>query len=193
MNENKWPPYWGHLFTPYEFVPIVEAGRLWVADNGVFTRGFDWKEMRTFLEKMEEHKETCLFVVVPDSVGNSVETLCMYRHWAWRIKDMGWPIAFVGQDGQENLPMPEYDALFIGGTTDWKMGRGARRCIWQAQKRDKWVHVGRVNTQRRIAYFQMLGVDSVDGTCLTFGPEINRWRLEKQLAQLPLLDFTSRQ
>ena len=194
MNENNWPDYWGHLFTPAEFVPIVEDGRVWAVDNGVFTRGFVWDDMRDFLESKEEHREACKFVVVPDVVGDAVATMCLYRHWAWRIKAMGWPVAFVAQDGQEQHDFPpEYDALFIGGTTHWKMGEGAVRCIVQAQANGKWVHVGRVNTQRRIAYFQQLNVDSVDGTCLAYGPEVNRWRLEKQLAMRLLSGFTLEQ
>lgn len=184
MNENDWPEYWGHLFTPYEFIPIVEEGRVWAADNGVFTRGFDWNVMKNFLSKMEEHRNSCKFVVVPDDVENCLTTMCMYKHWMPKVKELGWPVAFVAQDGQEKYDMPEFDALFIGGSTEWKMGEGAAECIKQSQ--GKWVHVGRVNTQRRIAYFQQLGVDSVDGTCLTYGPKVNRWRLEKQLAQRPL-------
>lgn len=136
MNENRWPSYWGHLFTPAEFRPIVEDGRLWAVDNGVFTRGFDWADMKSFLESKEDYKSTCKFVVVPDVIGNAIATMCSYRHWAWRIKEIGWPVAFVAQDGQEQHDIPECDVLFVGGTTDWKMGEGAWRCIRDAKKKD---------------------------------------------------------
>lgn len=194
MNENNWNDYWGHIFTPAEWMPIVEDGRSWAVDNGVFTRGFIQSEFFGFLARMSDYKTACLFVVVPDIVGNALATMDSYRQWAWKIKGLGWPVAFVAQDGQEHHDFPpEYDALFIGGTTQWKMGSGAVRCIDKAKKDGKWVHVGRVNTQRRIAYFQQLNVDSVDGTCLAYGPEVNRWRLEKQLAMRPLSGFTLEQ
>lgn len=188
MNENKWPDYWGHIFTPAEWMPIVEDGRLWAIDNGVFTRGFVVDEFFGFIEKMDAHKDTCLFVVCPDVVGDAIATMDKYRYWAWRIKSLGWPVAFVAQDGQESFDLPEHDALFIGGTTEWKLGVGAKMCI---EKTNKWVHVGRVNSAQRIRYFQMMNVDSVDGTCLCYGEEANRWRLEKQLAMRPLSGFTS--
>jgi hypothetical protein len=36
--------------------------------------------------------------------------------------------------------------------------------IREAKWRGKWVHVGRVNTLRRIAWCKALGVDSIDGS-----------------------------
>jgi hypothetical protein len=61
------------------------------------------------------------------------------------------------------------------------MSENAEAVIRRAQALGKWVHVGRVNTIRRIRRFQRMGVDSVDGTCLCYGPTKNRARLEPQL------------
>jgi len=51
-----------------------------------------------------------------------------------------------------------------GGTTAFKMGSVARSIIAKAKRRDKWVHMGRVNSRRRIQYASDVGCDSVDGS-----------------------------
>jgi EAL domain-containing protein (putative c-di-GMP-specific phosphodiesterase class I) len=72
----------------------------------------------------------------------------------------------VAQDGLEDHPVPWglIDALFIGGTTEFKMGPVAAAAAQQARLLGKWVHMGRVNTRRRIRYAKSLGCDSMDGT-----------------------------
>jgi hypothetical protein len=40
--------------------------------------------------------------------------------------------------------------------------------IESARKAGKYVHVGRVNTRRRLRYFQLAGAHSVDGNALKF-------------------------
>lgn len=54
--------------------------------------------------------------------------------------------AYVLQDGQEHLPVPweEIDAVFIGGSTAWKLGPHAARLVAQARARSKHCHLGRV-------------------------------------------------
>jgi EAL domain-containing protein (putative c-di-GMP-specific phosphodiesterase class I) len=58
-------------------------------------------------------------------------------------------------------------AVFIGGSTDWKLGRHAEAVIRAAQAMGVWVHVGRVNTAQRIEKFLEMGVDSIDGASLS--------------------------
>ena len=137
---------------------------------------------------MQSYRSSCLFVVAPDVVGQAQATLEKYQYWGPKLRRDGWPVAFVAQDGQENLPFPaSFDALFIGGSTAWKMSEAALMCIKRAQMLGKWVHVGRVNSQLRIAHFQLASVNSVDGTSLCFAPTKNFRRLNRQLAQRPLL------
>ena len=61
----------------------------------------------------------------------------------------------------------------------------------EARLLGKWVHVGRVNSWRRIHHAAIWGADSVDGTYLAFGPRANGARLTRWLeglgAQEPLL------
>ena len=67
--------------------------------------------------------------------------------------------------------------LFIGGTTEWKLGRHARALVREAKQRGKHVHMGRVNSAKRYRYAEAIGCDSADGTFLTFGPDANLPRL----------------
>ena len=56
--------------------------------------------------------------------------------------------------------------------------RASRRAIAaEAKARGKWIHMGRVNSERRYRYAADIGCDSADGTYLTFGPDQNLPRL----------------
>lgn len=56
---------------------------------------------------------------------------------------------------------------------------------WSASKwRGKWVHVGRVNTLRRFAWCEALGVDSIDGSGFA---RFTRTRLPMGMAALVAL------
>lgn len=87
----------------------------------------------------------------------------------WRYKLTGWKIALVAQDGQEDLPIPweGIDAIFIGGTTKWKLSESAKQICQAARAMSKWIHAGRINTPARFEYFEALGADSIDGTGLS--------------------------
>jgi hypothetical protein len=49
------------------------------------------------------------------------------------------PIALVAQDGLEPLPVPweQLEALFIGGSSRWKLGPHAARLVREAKERGK--------------------------------------------------------
>ena len=113
---------------------------------------------------MEPHKSDCLFVAAPDCVGNAKRTMELFEQWKPRLA--GWPVAYVLQDGQDQVPVPwdEISAIFVGGSTEFKMGLQVMLLIREAQARGKWVHVGRVNTPPRVKWFLDLEVDSIDGT-----------------------------
>ncbi len=69
------------------------------------------------------------------------------------------------QDGQTfaTVPWRRCAAVFVGGTTAWKLGPEARNLVAYAKALGKWVHMGRVNTRRRIRLGVRWGVDSIDG------------------------------
>lgn len=149
---------------------------VWALDNGCFTKAYPGDDAYlALLDKLGPYKNRCLFVAAPDVVGDAEATLDHFERMAPRIAEKGWPVALVGQDGMEHLPAPWYavDWLFLGGSTGWKVGRGGAALIMQARERSIPVHVGRVNSARRFAYFHALGCVSSDGTFLAFGPEAN--------------------
>jgi EAL domain-containing protein (putative c-di-GMP-specific phosphodiesterase class I) len=91
------------------------------------------------------------------------------------IRELGYPAAFVAQDGIEKteIPWDAFDVLFIGGSTDFKLGQIVRDVVSMAKEKGKWVHMGRVNSQKRLEYATGIGCDSADGTYLIFGPTKN--------------------
>lgn len=138
----------------------------WAADNGAFA-GFDESAFLAMLDRLDPYRESCLFVACPDVVGDAAATLALFQEWGPRIIDLGYPVAFVLQDGIEKVGVPpwdHFDAAFIGGTTLFKMGPVAARMGRQALAEGKWLHMGRVNTIRRIVYANSIGCDSIDGT-----------------------------
>lgn len=142
----------------------IESGALWAADNSAFS-GFDAKSYLAMLRRIEG-LPGCKFVVVPDAVTDAKATLRLFTQWEPVVRDFGLPVAFVAQDGQEACytPYDRFEALFVGGSTTWKLGEQAARLIQEAKRRGKWVHMGRVNSNRRIHYAKAIGVDSIDGT-----------------------------
>lgn len=154
-------------------------GVTWCADNGCFSDKWDEAKWWAFLERNAHDAATCLFAVAPDVVGDAWRTGIKSLPWIDPIKALGYPVAWVAQDGQQNQPLPwlGIDVLFIGGTTHWKLGPHARNLVAEAKQRGKWVHMGRVNSARRWRYAEAIGCDSVDGTHLTFAPDANLPRL----------------
>jgi hypothetical protein len=143
--------------------PLRDLARPWAIDNRAFT-GFDADAFLALLKRYTPHRDHCLFVTVPDVVGSARRTLEVFERWAPRL--VGWPLALVCQDGQENLPVPwdAINAVFIGGSTNWKGSDSVVQIVQAAQLLGKHVHVGRVNAVGRWKHFEELGVDTIDGT-----------------------------
>jgi hypothetical protein len=161
---------------------IRPAGITWCADNGCYGKGYPGDEKwLAWLAKNAHDAPTCLFATAPDVVGDAAATLERSRPFLPAIRALGYPAALVAQDGLEDLGVPweEFDVLFIGGSTDWKLGEAVRELVAEAKARGKHVHMGRVNSGKRFRYAESIGCDTVDGTYLTFGPVVNLPRLMK--------------
>lgn len=164
----------GILTSPqHRGVPIgIQNGMAWAMDNGAYTEAFDPVPFFAALDRLLPWRENCLFVVVPDCLGDARRTLELFDYWYQHFT--GWSLAFVAQDEQEELDFPpadNWDVLFVGGTTGWKMGDGAAQCIRQAQTLGKHIHIGRVNTWRRYQHFKAMdgGEEfTCDGTRVRF-------------------------
>src|SRR5690242_10191187 len=87
------------------------AGVTWCADNGAFSDKFDEGKWWRFLTANAYAAADCLFAVAPDVVGDAVATIERSLPWLPKIRALGYPAAFVAQDGQESLPVPwdEFD------------------------------------------------------------------------------------
>ena len=153
--------------------PNSVRGRPFAFDNGAFS-GFDADAFLRMLDRYTAAGVTnCLFVTVPDVVADAPATLALFREWAPRLRPYRFPLALVAQDGLEQLPVPwdDFDALFIGGSTAWKLSHAAATLAGYAKARGKWVHVGRVNSRKRMRHAHRIGADSVDGTKFTKFPD----------------------
>lgn len=155
-------------------------GVTWCADNGCFGSAYvgDARWL-AWLDKHAGDAATCAFATAPDVVGDAAATLERSAPFLSAIRDLGYPAALVAQDGLESLVVPwdDFDVLFIGGSTEWKLGPHPRELVVEAKARGKGVHMGRVNSERRFRYALAIGCDSVDGTFLIYGPEVNIGRL----------------
>lgn len=166
----------------------------WAADNGCFASKWDKNIWFKWLSSFE-NKEKALFATVPDVVGNHVETVKKWGEYNEQVSSLGYKPAFVLQDGatKDTIPWSSMSCLFIGGTTGFKLSQTARMFCEEAKSRSLWVHMGRVNSLKRMLIAKEWGVDSVDGTYLAFGPDVNTPKLvsmvqraENKMVKTPL-------
>jgi hypothetical protein len=153
----------------------------WAADNGCFSQGdrFNQHKWLAWLERFTSHAATCLFVVAPDVVGDPAATWARSREVLPVIRAMGFLAAFVGQDGQEHLPIP-WDAFDC-------LSSPAYALVREAKLRGKWCHLGRCNSWRRFRAAMLSGYDSCDGTYIAYNPielteRVGYW-MRQQVAQ----------
>jgi hypothetical protein len=153
----------------------------WAADNGRFSKPETYSDERylAWLEKHRHAADRCLFAAAPDVVGDARATLEMSGPMLPQIRALGYKAALVAQDGLEALDVPwdEFDCLFVGGTTEWKLSEHAYSLVAEAKRRGKWTHMGRVNSWQRFRAAAAAGYDSADGTVLRFDPNrpVHEW------------------
>lgn len=172
-----------------ESLPL-RAGK-WAMDNGAFS-GLDKVAFINMLERYQGY-HGCLFVTAPDVVADAAETLARWSFWSRLIRGVGFPPAFVVQDGQtvESAPWATLAALFVGGSTEWKLSMSARELVSYAKARGIHTHMGRVNTRQRLREAYRWGIDSIDGSSRSMFGEtqmvkdrrwMNEWRQQPELA-----------
>lgn len=139
------------------------AGDLGCADGPEYVKRINWAALPGWLEVMAQYKGKCLFISGGDVMGNAAATLATYR--AFEVAYQGWPLAYVAQNGAEDLPIPRScAAVFIAGDTRWKESMAAVSVIKRAQSAGKHIHIGRVNWGRRYRLFSQLS-GSENFTC----------------------------
>jgi hypothetical protein len=111
-----------------------------------------------------------LFVGLDLMFGDGPGTLALSAPMLEPIRALGYRVALVAQPGATALPWGEFDVLFIGGPDPWQRSDELRELVAIARRRGEWVHMGRVNSLRRMRYAESIGCDSADGTVLRFDP-----------------------
>lgn len=168
-------PNLGVLSSPRRVYLDVQ-GWPWAADNDAYS---SWDDGR-YISMLEAISDLsgCIFITAPDVVGDAAATTERFWEWLPLLRNTGQPIAYVTQDGlrTEDVPWGELDAIFLGGSAEWKMGEVNREIVKEAKRRECWVHMGRVNGHQRIRYAKAIGCDSFDGTSMSWFKD--RWLRE---------------
>lgn len=159
----------GALITPRSAYRI-DPRWTWAADSGCYSPA-TYVGDEAYLAWLERQPRTALWATCPDVVGDHAATLARSVPFAAHLTALGFVPAFVAQDGAtvDGIPWDVFGALFIGGSTEWKLSGEARELLAHARALGFPTHVGRVNSRRRFAVFHGLA-DSVDGTVLAFDP-----------------------
>ncbi len=172
-------PQCGILVTPRggnSLDGVANSGRLWAADNDAFL-AWDQERFEQFIERISNvDRSRLLWIACPDVVSDARATLDRWGEWFPILHGLCLPAAFIGQDGLEDIteriPWDQMAAFFIGGSTQWKLGHAAENLAREAKARGKWLHVGRVNTSKRIRHAIELGADSIDGSGFSKWPKL---------------------
>lgn len=166
----------------------IPAGVTWAADNGCFNaKTFNVDE---WVDWLDRQPRSALWATVPDAVGDHAATLELWHQWAPVVRDLGFRPAFVVQNGCASLASVPNDAfaIFVGGDTRYKLSETARIIV---QHFEGPTHMGRVNSLRRLRLAAAWGIDTVDGTFLSYAPDHNLNRLlrfMRAIEQQPTLE-----
>ncbi len=151
----------GQLITP--LTGYANFGGVFGMDNGA-CNVFNEKVFKRLLEREERNRNNCLFVTVPDVVGDARRTMEIWKRRHHFVRH--WPLALVAQNGIEDMEIPwdEFECLFIGGKDPWKDSQAVVDIVKTAKILRKHVHVGRVNNYRCWSHFNEIGADTCDGS-----------------------------
>lgn len=162
-------------------------GFRYALDNGAWSAyqqgtPFDEGKFETALNKLGAGAD---WVTLPDIVAGGMDSLALSLRWRDRVLAASPYALLPVQDGMTieavRPCLGPRVGIFVGGSTEWKL---ATLPLWGALGRELrcWVHVGRVNTQRRITSCALAGATSFDGTSAS-----------RYAVTLPRLDGANRQ
>jgi len=160
---------WRLLVTP---VCLRTEGMRYALDNGAWAAhcsGKPW-DADAFLRAVQQLGLHADFLVIPDVVGERKASLKRSITWLPFLIGRTHRLLFPVQDGMcEDDVAPylgESVGIFVGGTTAWKLEKMG---YWGevAARRRCYLHIGRVNTVRRLARCHAVGADSFDGTSVS--------------------------
>lgn len=148
---------------------LPPPGWAYALDNGAwsaFTRKqpFDFDAFGSALERFGGNAD---WTVLPDVVAGGLASLELSLAWKERVLQRSPRALIAVQDGMTPAHVEQHlearVGLFVGGSTEWKW---ATLPQWAelGRRRHAWVHVGRVNSVRRIHACSDVGATSFDGT-----------------------------
>ena len=167
---------WGWIVGPLDMGGPILGGMSHACDNGAWPAHIAGRsiDIPAFLAMLNKHGPTADFIVVPDIVGGGMASLALTQEWLPILlarEDLQQPHLLIAvQDGmspQDVAPLlSKRVGIFVGESTEWKL---ETMPIWGALARTTgcYLHIGRVNTQRRIALCAAAGANSFDGTSVT--------------------------
>lgn len=156
-------------------------GFQYAIDNGAwtcFTQKKVWDPGR-FAALVELLGADADFVTTPDIVMGGLASLRLSESWLPRLPGLRLVAVQNGMEPGDVRPLLGATVgIFVGGDAKWKCatmaswGRLAREC-------GTYLHVGRVNSARRIKMCALAGADSFDGTNLTKYAEKNGLKIDR--------------
>lgn len=147
-------------------------GMPYALDNGAWSafqqaRPFDED---AFMRAVDQLGEGADWIVLPDIVADGMRSLDYSLTWLERLRGLPTRLLIAVQDGMEIDDVRPFLSpavgIFVGGTTEWKEATAG---AWgsAARRRNCYLHVGRVNSVRRIRFCAAAGANSIDGTSAT--------------------------
>jgi hypothetical protein len=135
-------------------------------DNGAWsahTQGTEW-DGGAFERLVAKLGDGADWIVVPDIVCGGLASLELSRRWLDRLPGLRLIPVQDGMTDQHLAPLVGPTVgIFVGGSTGWKE---SSLPMWGGLKRRTGchLHVGRVNSARRIRLCALAGADSFDGS-----------------------------
>lgn len=175
---------WGFMCLPTR---LQSHGQPFALDNGAwgaFQKGRRLDEA-AFFRAVERVGASADFIVVPDIVCGGRESLDLSLRSLEKLADVPARKLIAVQNGFVWSDVSDYlgpdVGIFLGGDTHWKL---ATLPLWGdlCARAGVYLHVGRVNTVKRLRLCAMAGADSFDGS------GVSRFSSE-----LPRIDFHRRQ
>ena len=161
---------------------LRSEGFPYALDNGAWTahqKGLPF-DVAAFVKACDLLGAGADWIIAPDVVGEAGPSLKLTAEWLPRLREQ-FPrslILVAVQDGMTEDCVRAWlrsdVGIFLGGSTHWKIAT-MRRWGETAHRLGVYLHVGRVNTKRRILLAQEAGADSFDGTSVSrFAKSIDR-------------------
>lgn len=151
---------------------LRSEGFKYALDNGAWTAFQQGKSLDEglFWNAVNKMGEGADWIVIPDIVGGGLRSLEYSLAWLEQLRGLPTRLLIAVQDGMTPNDVRAYlnpsVGIFIGGSTEWKVATAGQ---WGtlSRRRNCYLHVGRVNSARRISICAAAGANSFDGSSVS--------------------------